>query len=254
MLLLMLIPPPGLLDRVDDPLFRGVFLPLASNHPLLNLLIHVLFHFFLPLITDIKQSKSIIDEIFLNVPIKRSISSEARSVVNFQQVGSQLMIQHNVESQHLEAHVISEVVRMHQRYTMTQSRIASYYRLYENFIDSLFKGPDIVTFLLNTLVNRSQRSFVTHIHLIYRIIEDKIRVFLIDSVVSQVHKLVVQVLGTRWAVLLGCKSSQPLLKHEDSQRVDARYQDINPEIELESVNQVGLVHISLNDAPVVFEF
>lgn len=56
------------------------------------------------------------------------------------------------------------------------------------------------------------------------------------GVVCQVHKLVVQVLGTRGLVLLGSEPGQTLLVDENPQGVDSRNEDVNAHVELETVD------------------
>lgn len=50
---------------------------------------------------------------FFDVSIERSVSGEAGSVVDFNEVGSQLMVEHDIEAKDFKAHVIAEVVRVH---------------------------------------------------------------------------------------------------------------------------------------------
>ena len=61
---------------------------------------------------------------------------------------------------------------------------------------------------------------MTLVHVRNVLVEDEIRTLLVDSVVSEMHELVVQVLGTRRTVLLSSKTSQSLLIDKDPQRVD----------------------------------
>ena len=61
---------------------------------------------------------------------------------------------------------------------------------------------------------------MTLVHVRNVLVEDEIRTLLVDSVVSEVHELVIQVLGTRRTVLLSSKTSQSLLIDKDPQRVD----------------------------------
>lgn len=68
---------------------------------------------------------------------------------------------------------------------------------------------------------------------------------LIDCVVRQVHEQIVQVAVVRSDVLRRGKSCQAFFVQKDSQRCDTRYQNIDSEVELESVYQVRLVKIPL---------
>ena len=65
------------------------------------------------------------------------------------------------------------------------------------------------------------------------------------------HELIIQILRSRSTVLLSCEPCQPLLVHKNAKRVDTRHQDIDAHVEFKPIDQVGLVHVSLNDASVI---
>ena len=65
------------------------------------------------------------------------------------------------------------------------------------------------------------------------------------------HEQVIQVWSDGRIVLRGCKSSKAFVVHENSQRRNASKININSEIELEAVNQVGLVEVALRDVVLV---
>jgi len=66
-----------------------------------------------------------------------------------------------------------------------------------------------------------------------------------------VHELVVQVFGPGRPVLLRGEAGQSLLVDEDPQRVDAADQHVDAHVELEAVDQVRLVEVSLHHATLV---
>ena len=82
-LILMLVSLSSLNDRQSLLFFRSIFLPFATQHPILNFLIFSNFLLFLPFVIGTHKMKSIIDQIFLDIDIKRCISGETRSVVDF---------------------------------------------------------------------------------------------------------------------------------------------------------------------------
>jgi hypothetical protein len=63
------------------------------------------------------------------------------------------VINHYVETQYLKAHVVREVVRMHRRYTVAQSRITRDNRLYEDVVYLRLQLLHIVTLIRYMLVN-----------------------------------------------------------------------------------------------------
>ena len=92
------------------------------------------------------------------------------------------------------------------------------------------------------------------IHILNILVEDKVRTFLVDGVVGEMHEFIVQILRSRRFVLLGGKSCQTLFVYKYSQRVDSRYQHIDSHVEFQVVDEVWLVHVSLDNASVVFNF
>ena len=70
--------------------------------------------------------------------------------------------------------------------------------------------------LANSPVDRSERPFMPNIHILNILVEDKVRTFLIDGVVGEVHEFIVQILRSRGFVLLGGKSCQTLFVNKYS--------------------------------------
>lgn len=52
------------------------------------------------------------NEILLDESVQRRISRKARRVVDFEQAWIQFVVDHDVEPENLEAHIICEVVRV----------------------------------------------------------------------------------------------------------------------------------------------
>ena len=113
MLFFILIPLTCFLDDKGLSFFRSVLLSFSRHHPVLDLLISFYLHLLLPLIVDIEDVECIRYQIFLDVSIEGSVGCEAGSIVNFEEVGVELMIDHDVKAQDLEAHIVGEVVWMH---------------------------------------------------------------------------------------------------------------------------------------------
>ena len=149
----MFVPPAGRLYRVYDPLLRCELLPLASQHAFLDLPLAVVFHFFFPFVGDVEHLEGVGDEALFNVAVEGRVGSEAGCVVDLNEVGGELVVQHHVKPQHLKAHIVGEVVGVHQGHAVTQRGVPSYYCLYQYVVDALLEGGNIVAIFLNTPVD-----------------------------------------------------------------------------------------------------
>lgn len=76
---------------------------------------------------------------------------------------------------------------------------------------------------------------------------DEILSILIDRIIGEVHEQVIQVRPDGRIVLWGCESGKAFVEHKNSERRNACKIDVNPQVELEAVNQVRLVEVSLGD-------
>jgi hypothetical protein len=79
-------------------------------------------------------------------------------------------------------------------------------------------------------------------------IENKLLVDFIDGIVSQMDEVILQILLFCLLVVLSGKASQPLLIDIDSQRVAAIDKYVDPHVELQPIDQKGVVHIELHDS------
>ena len=75
---------------------------------------------------------------------------------------------------------------------------------------------NIVPVLANSPVDRSEGPFMPNIHILNILVEDKVRTFLVDGVVCEMHEFIVQILRSRRFVLLGGKSCQTLFVNKYS--------------------------------------
>ena len=71
--------------------------------------------------------------------------------------------------------------------------------------------------------------------------------FFVDGVICEVHAEVIQVAPCWTVVLFGSKTCEALLVDEAPQRVHARQQDIDPQIKLQTVDEVCLVKVALRN-------
>ena len=81
---LILVPLSSFLSSQVLPFFGSVLLSLAGHHSLLNLFVPSDFHLFLPFLGSIHKIQSIGYQIFLDMSVERSISSETGCVVDFE--------------------------------------------------------------------------------------------------------------------------------------------------------------------------
>ena len=92
------------------------------------------------------------------------------------------------------------------------------------------------------------------VHVADGLVEDKVLAVFVYCVICQMHKHIVQVLRTWCLVLISGKSSKSLFKHKYSQWINSCDQDINPQIKLKSINQIGFMQIPLHYTFIIFEF
>lgn len=64
------------------------------------------------LVGDVHEFEGVADQALLDERVERSISGEARRVVDLQDHGLERTVQNHVEAEDLEAHVVAEVVRL----------------------------------------------------------------------------------------------------------------------------------------------
>ena len=129
------------------------------------------------------------------------------------------MVYHHIEAQHLEAHVVAEIVVVDVGDRGTQSRVAGYDGLDQQVVDALLELLHVVPVLGDLPIDRGQRPLVPDVHIVDILVEDEVWTLLVYGVVCEVHEFVVQVLGTRGLVLFSCEPSQALLVDKYPQRV-----------------------------------
>ena len=78
------------------------------------------------------------------------------------------------------------------------------------------------------------------------LIEDEIIWVLIDSIVSQVHEQIVNVIICRRYVFFSRESSKSFLVDEDSKWIDSIDETVNSQIEFKTVYQIRFSDVSLS--------
>jgi len=74
---------------------------------------------------DVHQGKGVANKVVLDQLVKRCVGGEAWSVVNFQQVDLVIRVDHEVEPQHLETHVVRQVMRLANTVLVLQVRLTA---------------------------------------------------------------------------------------------------------------------------------
>jgi hypothetical protein len=101
---------------------------------------------------------------------------------------------------------------------------------------------------LQQLIDWSERTFVAFRHVFFWLIENEIGIVLIDSIISQMHANLLHVVSVRSLIFFSCEPAQSLLIQIKHQWVDATNQDINSEIEFESIDEIGSMQVPLDHA------
>ena len=146
------------------------------------------------------------------------------------------MVEHDVEAKHFEAHVVCEVLGVDGGDGGAESGVAGDDGLDNNVVDVLLEQLDVLALAGDMLEDGSQRPLVPHVHVLHALVEYEFGAVLIDGVVGQVHKLVLQVLAPRRAVLLCRKSGQPLLVHKYAEWVNSRDEHVDAHVEFEALD------------------
>ena len=88
---------------------------------------------------------------------------------------------------------------------------------------------------------------MSNIVIVDSLVGDELLTIFVDSIVSQVHTEIIEIAAKRWNVLFGSKSGESFLVQEHSDRDHRRDQEVDTQVELQVVDQIGLVEISLGD-------
>ena len=115
--------------------------------------------------------------------IEGGVSGEAGGVVDFEEVGVEFVVDHDVEAQHLKAHVVGEVVGVDGQEGTWEGGVAGDNGFDENLIDFSFELLNIMSVILNLLVYGGKGPLMPDVHLVDGLVEDEVRVFLIYRIV-----------------------------------------------------------------------
>jgi hypothetical protein len=179
----------------------------AGHNPLLaGFLLHpndLIFSLFV----DVHEGEGVPDVVELDEMVKGRIRGEAGSVVDFENGWFCFVVDHDVETQQLEAHVCSVVFRLAGAVGVAEMGQTRNHGLDDAVLDLGLQLDSIHSVGLEHIVDGSERSFVTLGHVFFGLVEHEFRVVLIDSVIGKVHANVLHVLPCRRLVLLSGEST-----------------------------------------------
>lgn len=180
---------------------------------------------------DVHQFERILDQIELDLVVERGVGGEAGSVVDLEQDGLGSTIQHDVQPQNVETHVSGVVLRLAALVLMRHEGQSTDDGLNGHIVDLVLEHCHIDPCLLQLSKHTRNRPLMTHSHVITAIVEDELRVVLVDGIVGQVDVLLLQIGSRRLQVGFSGQSGQTLLIHIQSQRVGPAKQYVDPEVE-----------------------
>mmetsp|Transcript_5543 Transcript_5543/g.12935 ORF Transcript_5543/g.12935 Transcript_5543/m.12935 type:complete len:288 (-) Transcript_5543:424-1287(-) len=188
----------------------------------------------------------LINQAPLDILIKRGIGGEAWQVVDLNEVRLPALIEHHIDTQDLEApapEVASRQVSREgacvfrfQRWLHGEQRLHTEPHELQPQLPSLF----LPVLFLDTVQEPPQRPFAARFVVICRL---EVLAVLVHRVVGQVHAPLVHRLGCRRRVVRCAETHQAIAEEEHAQveatalRQLATYEEIEPQVKLEALNQ-----------------
>jgi len=198
---------------------------------------------------DVQDVEGIEYQVLLNQRVQRRFSFKAWQVVDFEQIGLQTAIDHYVQSENFEAHVVLVVIRLALLILTRKERLHGNYRFDNDIVNLLQERCYVVLGLLQQLQHRSEASLMARLQANGQLILHELFITLIYCIVREVHEEVIEVVVS-WLVDFGRKPGQAFLIDIDSQRVAASKETVNSEIEFEILDQKRVFNILLDNAVV----
>lgn len=191
----------------------------------------------------VDEVERVVEHILLHHLVQRRVAVERRSVVDLQQPRLAELVDQNVEPEDLEAHIVVQIARLAGPVVVDQVRLDRDERLDHNISELSLQVLDVQAFFLKHCENAIQISLVDH-RAVSEIISNIVLIVFVDRVIGQVNKWIIEVL---LLILLGGKPRQPFAKHENPEWLHIGHEDIQPQIKLVLVDEVGLLDVDLND-------
>ena len=188
------------------------------------------------------------EQVRLDVVIEGAVSGQARGEIDLEDVGLEVGIKENVEPEELKA-VLPRPGIQDLLHPSLQLRLDSDERLDDGVVYSLPDRLHVYAQAFQMALERAQGPLVAVITLKHRLVLLKGLRFLVDAVVREMGVKVLLRPLRRAVVRLGRKPGQPLVVNVDPQGVDARQQDVNPQIELVVVDEEGVADVLADHRP-----
>ena len=96
--------------------------------------------------------------------VQRGVGREGWGVVDLQQDGVALAVQHDVQPQYVETHTPGVVLRLRTPVLVRHQRQSAYDCLYRHVFDLLLEEVDVQPLRCQLLKHRSEGTFVPHPH------------------------------------------------------------------------------------------
>ena len=191
----------------------------------------------------VDQIESIMHKILLYFSIKCCIAIEGRSMIHFQQPRLARLVYKDIEAKDFKAHVVVNVAGLASSVMMIQIRLDRYQRLHEDITHLCLQLLDINSIPRELHKDALKSSFMT-CRRISSFICFKIGIILVDCIIREMYEWIVVCLQL---VLFCRKSGQAISECKYSQRLHVGHQNVNSEIKLVVVNQIGVFDILLDD-------
>ena len=241
---------------------------LAGHHPLLVLLVAEADVVLSPLLAHVEHLDGVSENILLHFVVERRVCREGRRLVYFDQPGPEVLVDHDVEAEDLEAHRVVDAFGLADPVHVVHVRLANDYRLHYDVLDLFPNLVGVATLLVDDLHDGEERALVACLLLVLVVVVVavvaviaivvvvsslllvallEVPVELVDRVVRQVDVHVVEVGVSRLLVGLRGESREALLVDEDAERIEAVEEDIEAKIVLEAFDQVRSREVVLDD-------
>lgn len=201
--------------------------------------------------TQIQEAYCVAQQLLLDVRVEHAFGRQAGGVVDFDEPGLQVGVQHNVEAQNLKASLVFDVFGTARPVHVRELGLPRDHGLDHDVLDLNlqffdFLGSHLFSFLeYDVAVDLSETSLVTVALTLFVVILHVIVVVLVDGVVGQMHVYIAQVVFGGRFIGLGRESCQAFLEEVDLHGVDPVEENVYAEVKLEAIDQIRWVDVVL---------
>mmetsp|Transcript_60616 Transcript_60616/g.172268 ORF Transcript_60616/g.172268 Transcript_60616/m.172268 type:complete len:245 (+) Transcript_60616:725-1459(+) len=136
---------------------------------------------------DVQQREGVPQHLLLHYPVQLRLSGEGGRVIDLQEPGLQLVVQHDVEAEHLEAHGVLRVVRLAAVVEVREARLHGDQGLDDQVLDLRDQGVDVVALPAEVLVDGLPAPLVAVLRVIGIGVLLKVWVHFVDRIVCEVN-------------------------------------------------------------------